>query len=343
VTSSGSGASAPFRPDRVHPSVDALLAHATERGPWAKHPDSLSGSPFEYVVIDGVRHVVKHIGVDLDWIMRALGDGQDGAPPWALVMWRSGLLDALPAEIDHTIVGMAWDANQLAVLMRDVSDTFLPTDRPIPLDRHHRFLDHMARMHAAFWGFDDRYGLMPAASRYTGLTPAMSAREAAAGNVTGVPAAVPGGWDALRAAAPAAYELALGLATDPTPLVEALDETPATLIHGDWKAGNLGSHPDGRTVLVDWGWPGRAGPCVDLGWYLAVNCDLLPESKEDAAAHLRRCLERHGVATGGWWRRQLDLALVGSFVQLGWSKTHDRAELAWWVERVVPVARELLR
>jgi hypothetical protein len=275
--------------------------------------------------------------------MRALGDGQDGGPPWALVMWRSGLLDALPAEIDHTIVGMAWDANQVAVLMRDVSDTFLPTDRPIPLDQHHRFLDHMARMHATFWGFDDRYGLMPAANRYTGLTPAMSAREAAAGNVTGVPAAVPGGWDALRAAAPAAYELALGLATDPTPLVEALDETPATLIHGDWKAGNLGSHPDGRTVLVDWGWPGRAGPCVDLGWYLAVNCDLLPESKEDATAHLRRCLERQGVPTGGWWRRQLDLALVGSFVQLGWSKTHDRAELAWWVERVVPVARELLR
>jgi hypothetical protein len=296
-------------------------------------------------VIDGVRHVVKYVGADIDWIMRALGDGLGGAPPWALVMWRSGLLDALPDCIDHAVVGMAWDraANRVAVLMRDVSDTFVPPGAVIPLDRHHRFLDHMAGMHAAFWDFTDRYGLMPAANRYTGLTPAMSAREAAAGHEDAVPRAVPGGWDALRAAAPAAYELALGLATDPTPLVEALDETPATLIHGDWKAGNLGSHPDGTTVLVDWGWPGRGGPCVDLGWYLAVNCDVLPESKEDATAHLRTCLERQGVRTGGWWRRQLDLALVGAFVQLGWSKTHDPVELAWWVERVVPVARELLR
>ena len=319
-----------------------MLAGASERGVWDKNADSLSGSPFEYAVIDGVRHVVKHVGVDLDWLMRALGDGIGGAPPWALVTWQSGLLDALPAEIDHTIVGMAWDAGtrRLAILMRDESAAFQPA---IPHARQDRLLDHMARFHARFWDFDDTYGLMPAAARYTGLTPAMAAREARLGNDDPVPRAVPGGWEALRAAAPAAYELALGLATDPTPLVEALDETPATLIHGDWKAGNLGSHPDGRTVLVDWGWPGRAGPCVDLAWYLAVNCDLLPSSKEAAAADLRAALERHDIATGDWWQRQLELALVGAFTQLGWSKTHDPVELAWWVERVVPVARELLR
>jgi aminoglycoside phosphotransferase (APT) family kinase protein len=171
----------------------------------------------------------------------------------------------------------------------------------------------------------------------------MSAREAAAGHDDAVPRAVAPGWAALRAADPAAHDVALALATDPTPLVDALAETPTTLVHGDWKYGNLGSHPDGRTILLDWGWPGRGGPCVELAWYLAVNCDRLPESKQDATRALRAALERRGVTTAGWWDRQLELALLGGFIQLGWSKTHDPAELGWWTERVLPVGRDLLR
>lgn len=99
----------------------------------------------------------------------------------------------------------------------------------------------MARIHATFWGFEDRYRLLAPGERYQALT-------------------------------------------------------PATLVHGDWKAGNLGEHPDGRTILLDWGWPGRATP----------------------------------------------LALLGGFLQLGWSKTGDLAELDWWLSRVAPVARDLL-
>jgi len=276
--------------------------------------------------------------------MRALGDGLAGRPPFAQILWREGLLDALPACLDHLIVAMSWDGSQLAVLMREESAAFVPIGSArVPLAQHRRFLDHMATMHAAFAGFEDTCGLLPPGNRYTALTPAMSAREAAAGHDDPVPRVVPGGWAALAAAAPQAHELALALATDPAPLVAALDETPATLIHGDWKFGNLGSLPDGRTVLVDWAWPGRGWPAVDVAWYLAVNCDRLPEAKEDAAAWAGARLAAHGFAPDGWWPRQLELALVGAFVQLGWSKTHDPVELGWWVERIVPVARELLR
>ena len=63
-------------------------------------------------------------------------------------------------------------------------------------------------------------------------------------------------------------------------------------------------------------------------------------SKEDTLAAYRAALEGQGIATDGWWARQLDLALLGGFVQLGWSKTG--AELDWWVTRTVPVARQLL-
>jgi hypothetical protein len=332
-------------------STDELIEKVADgrpvtREPFAKNVDSLSGSPFEQVRIAGEPYVLKHLSRDIDWIMRALGDGLDGRPPFVALIWREGLLDALPDVIDHSIVGVSYHAGtgHCSVLMRDIGSYLVPSggDR-IPLDQHRRFLDHMAAMHARFWEFEDRIGLLPAGARYRALTPEMSAREAAAGHDDPIPQHVAPGWEALRRAAPEAYELALALATDPAPLVSALAETPATLVHGDWKYGNLGSDPDGRTILLDWAWPGRDGPGVDLAWYLAVNCDRLPESKEDTAAGLRAAHERAGLSTADWWDRQVELALVGGFLQLGWSKTHDPGELRWWTDRIVPVARNLLR
>jgi Phosphotransferase enzyme family len=328
--------------------VSEMLAAcgATRRRPWAKNVDSLSGSHFEQVLVDGRPHIVKHIGASTDWLMRALGDGVSDRPAFVVTAWRRGLLDALPAALDHTIVDVAWDPVSAsgALLMRDESSAFVPSGNGrVPLSQHQRFLDHMAQMHASFWGFtsssDDLLALGP---RFTPLSPSMAAREALAGHSDPVPMAVPGGWASLASCAFSAYEVSTALIEDPAPLVKALLETPTTLIHGDWKFGNLGSHPDGRTVLVDWGWPGAAGPAVDLAWYLAVNCDRLPSSKEASLEYLRARLEHHGVETAGWWERQVELALVGAFLQLGWSKTGDPVELAWWVDRIVPVARDLL-
>ncbi|HEU0237677.1 MAG TPA: hypothetical protein VFR11_00130 [Micromonosporaceae bacterium] len=325
----------------VAASVDELLSGAAWRGPMDKHVDSLSGAPFERAIIDGERYVVKHIGYDLDWLARALHDRDC----FTLTMWRSGLLHALPAEIDHTIVGMAHESGTsiVTLLMRDVGERLVPAGTSLLRHEDHRlFLARMARMHATFWDFAGAPGLLDPGVRYTALTPATGELEAAAGRDDPVPRALAGGWAALRAAAPEAHDLALALATDPGPLIAAFGETPVTLIHGDWKAGNLGTHPDGRTILLDWGWPGRTGPLVDIGWYLAVNCDRLPESKEDTIAAYRDALESEGVDTSSWWARQLDLALLGGFLQLGWSKVGDAAELDWWLARVVPVARELL-
>ena len=127
---------------------------------WRSRWTPLSGSPFEQVGIEGERFVLKHTGRDIDWIMRALGDGRDGAP-WALILWREGLLDRLPPEIDHAIVGMAHDPRRgrLSILMHDVGATLVPPgDLPLPLDQHRRFLAHMAATHAAFWGFEDTSG-----------------------------------------------------------------------------------------------------------------------------------------------------------------------------------------
>jgi hypothetical protein len=333
----------------VHTTVEGLLDDLAHGRPWRiepmdKHVDSLSGSPFERAYVGDEPYIVKHIASDLDWLMRVLDDGVDGARPRALIVWQEGLLAALPAELDHVTVGMAYDpaTGHLTQVMRDASAAMIPAGGdPVPLAQHRRLLDHMAALHAAFWGFRDTYGLTTPQQRYGFAHPDHTAREQAADHTDIIPGLFPGGWQAVRELAPHAGDLGLALAADPTPLANAMAAGPHTLVHGDWKFGNLGSWPDGRTVLLDWGWPGEAGPCVDLAWYLAVNCDRLPESKEDSIVAYRASLERRGIDTAPWWDRHVELALLGGFLQLGWSKAGDHAELAWWTEHAFPTARTL--
>ena len=122
---------------------------------------------------------------------------------------------------------------------------------------------------------------------------------------------------------------------DPDALIGALAATPATFLHGDWKMGNLGSHPGGRTILLDWAYPGVGPACWELCWYLALNRARLPESKEATIARFRAALETHEIDTASWFDRQLDLCLIAIMVTFGWEKAlGDDAELSWWSERV---------
>ena len=70
--------------------------------------------------------------------------------------------------------------------------------------------------------------------------------------------------------------------------------------------GNLGTYPDGRTILLDWAFPGAGPACWDLSWYLALNRARLPEPKEALIRRFRAALEDRGVGTGSWWQQQLD-------------------------------------
>jgi len=118
-----------------------------------------------------------------------------------------------------------------------------------------------------------------------------------------------------------------------------LARTPPTFLQGDWKMGNLGSHPDGRTILLDWAYPGSGPACWDLCWYLALNRARLPEPKEAAIDRFRTALEACGVSTEPWWDHQLDLCMIGMMAAFGWEKAlGDPGELAWWQDRVVRAA-----
>jgi thiamine kinase-like enzyme len=151
------------------------------------------------------------------------------------------------------------------------------------------------------------------------------------------------GWHQLADRAPDLHALVREVHRDPVTLANALAETPATFLHGDWKMGNLGWDEDrGRTILLDWAYPGEGPATTDLLWYLSLNRSRLPESKEDSIEHYRTALERGGVDTDGWWDRQLGLATVGMMATMAWDKAAgDADELDWWRQRAVEGARWL--
>ena len=327
-------------PRPVAHSVDELVNGASLREPMDKSADSKSGSTFERIVIDGQPYVLKHLHVDQDWLARATGD----LTCRPALVWQLGLLDALPPTIDHAVVGVATGLGRAglgaAILLRDVSDGLVVEGGELlEPQQHQRFVDHMADLHATFWGWEDTVGLQPLSHRLYELSPLTGDVEAELGSHDEVPPLLRPGWERLRDEAPAAGALAWSLLDDPGPLLRPLAAGPQTLVHGDWKAGNLGSHADGRTILLDWAVPGQAPGPVDLCWYLAVNCDRLPEPKDAVMARYRDALEDRGVPTDDWWEEQMALALVVGFVQLGWNKHGD--ELAWWADRVVAAAAHL--
>ncbi|MEA3020770.1 MAG: hypothetical protein QOI47_2294 [Actinomycetota bacterium] len=324
-------------PRVVADSVDELLAGVQRREAFVP-ADSRSGTGFERVWIDDRPHVVKYLHLDDDFPMRSSGDV--GCRP--LRAYAAGLYDVVPDMIDHGIAGMAggvgrngWGA---AILMRDLSAELVPIgDAPFGDAQHADFLDHLAGMCAATWGWRDDLELLPYACRWGFFDHAAIEAERALGWPERVPKIAEEGWARFAERAPAAVAAAVDdLRHDVSPLAGALASTPSCFLHGDWKAGNLGSGADGRTVLIDWVYLGEGPACHELGWYLALNRSKLPagHSKERVISDFRTALEGHGIATGEWWDHQLALSLLGTVVQFGWEKAlGDDTELEWWCDR----------
>ncbi len=325
-------------------SVDDLLAGARRLG--AHQPeDSRSSAGFERVEVDGERCLVKYVHPDNDFTMRVSGDV--GCRPRRV--WELGLMDLAPDLIDHATVGAApWGRNGwgVALLMRDVGPHLVPPgDDPLPEEDHLALLDACAGLAARAWGWSDDCDLLPHRLRWAWWGTEQMAGEERLGFPEAVPRIATEGWArfAERADAPLVDAIE-ALRRDTTPLSEAVAATPSTFLHGDWKLGNLGRAPDGRTILLDWAYPGEGPIAHELGWYLALNRARLPlgHTKETTIDAFRAALERHGVATEGWWERQLDLCLLGALVQFGWEKAlGDDDELRWWCERAEEGVRRL--
>lgn len=322
-------------------TISELLADA-ESIELLDTTDGKSGVRMERVTIDGESFVVKYLSLAEDWIMRLTGDR--AIRP--LQVWESSIRDRVPACIDDAVVAIGLDdpdddrsSARLAILMRDVGAWLVPEgDEPISLEQHRTFLAHMAALHAAFWEWTDDVGLYPTGDRYVWFAPDRLVSELSRPDCVLPVRLADDGWRELARREPDLWATIVGIHRDPSAFVRTLANTPFTFLHGDWKMGNLGTAPDGRTVLIDWAVPGCGPACSDLTHYLALNRSRLPESKERTIDAYRASLERCGVDTEPWWQQQLDLCLLGGSVQFGWEKAlgdsrEVRDELAWWVDR----------
>jgi hypothetical protein len=318
--------------------VTSPLAGEVRREPLAA-ADGRSGSRLERVLLaSGEQLVVKHVLTASDWLMRATGDNGRVAE-----LWASGLLDRVPAVIEHAIVAVERDGAGWTVIMRDLSAALLPDGAHIGRAESRRVLAAAAALHAAFRQEPARE-LCALADRYRFLSPAMARREAAGGDP--VPKLVGRGWERFGELVAGDVAAAVGAILErPEPFAAELARFPATLVHGDLKLGNLGFLGD-RVVLLDWGTQtGWAPPAVETAWYLAINASRIDATREQVLADAR-------AAEGDLHDEDaLRLALLGGLVQLGWDKAlqaaehpdagvraREAADLAWWEAR----AREAL-
>ena len=321
-------------------SVEQLLARASLRE-VVHTGDGKSGSTFERVAVDGERYFVKRLSPASDWIMRVTGDRVHR--PW--LAWRAGIYDRAPQCIDHTMVAMAVDGTGdeavLTMVMRDVGEHLVPEgDAVVPLSQHANFIAHMAELGATFWGWPGDPRLSTMEERVRIFAPDNIAAELEVDDIPGPIAAADVGWRALTETSPFLSRMATTLHARPELVTRPLADTPTTFLQGDWKMGNLGSHPDGRTILLDWAYPGAGPACWDLCWYLALNRARLPESKEATIERFRAALDDCGVATHGWFDVQLDLCIIASMATFAWEKAlGDADELAWWERRVAGATR----
>ena len=330
----------------VAASAAELLAGATDREVFAPE-DGKSGSWFERVTIGRERYFVKSLSRSTDWITRIIHD----PAYWNLQIWTAGIMRDAPPEIDHTVVGMALEGEGddavLTMLMRDVGEHLIPEgDSVVTREQHLALVDGMAALSARFWGWTDPIGLCPMSGRLRWFAPGNIAGElASARSPEDLPAPIrvaDEGWRRLPERSPSLAETVFAIHAEPAALTEALAATPTTMLHGDWKMGNLGVHPDGRSILVDWAYPGEGPCCWELAWYLALNSARLPMSKEDTIAAYRDRLEHRGIDTSEWFDRQLSLSLLAMMATMSWEKAvGDEDELRWWERAALEGAAQL--
>ena len=320
-------------------SAAELLARASSRERVVP-ADARSGAVFERVVVGSDRYFVKRFGFASDWIMRASGDRVCRQ----YLVWQAGIMDQAPDCIDHTVVamgvaGVGEDA-VVTIVMREVGGLLVPPgEAMVPAGQHAGFIAHMAALSSAFWDWEDQIGLTTMAQRIRFFAPDVIAAELGAAEVPGPVTAAAAGWAALPGRSLLLRQLARLVHDRPEVITEPLSRTPRTFLPGDWKLGNIGTHPDGRTILLDWGFPGAGPACWDLCWYLALNRARLPEPKEAVISRFRASLEHHGIDTSGWWEQQLDLCMIAIMATFGWEKAlGDTDELSWWEAAVAGAA-----
>jgi len=269
--------------------------------------------------------------------------------------WRSGGIAAREARLlgeraldrvwevfDAPYLAYAFEGEASAVLMRDLSEHLFPDARePITAEHEDALIDHLARLHAAFWESEARQlpWLAKAEFVYGFLAPSEIEMEEARGRRHPVFTAAREGWEVAHRMLPTVVSRLLS--TPPIELAQTAVGLSRTILHGDAKVANFAMLPDGRVSAFDWATICEGCPTIEIGWYVSVNATRLTRSKEEIFGVYRTALERHlgRELSNAMWQRMYDAAILGGAMVLLWNKALNvkkgvpdaAAEWKWWV------------
>jgi hypothetical protein len=313
-----------------------LLGSAVERIPIGDHVGK-SGATLERVRLpDGTRLVVKTLSPSTDLLMAATGDTECVE----YQIWAGGVLDRLPEQIGHAVVG-GWPTDDGAVLvMRDLGDTVLTWDDRLSRDQCRHVLAAVTAMHRAFLG-DPPSGLQSLPAMLGLFAPTTMTPYADSANP--LPKLVLRGWELFADMVPADLTgPVFDLLDDTTPLADALQSRPCTLVHGDLATVNV-ALVDDRVVMLDWSMCVAAPAALDLTRFLAGCASVIDATREQVIADFRALAGPADDETA------LRLTMLSALVWLGWNKALDAAEhpdeairereqadLDWWVAQARP-------
>lgn len=310
----------------TYPSVEAMLEPSVLGGLLGRPVRSVSSVPmttagwssteadFQAVHVDGETTpaaVLKRIRWSRDWHAIATEDtcGREVA------IWEAGVLDRLPPTMGHAVRGAARFEDGAALLMDDLSRHLIPDDIDVTAEQAVGMLRAMAAMHAAFWQDPPIAELGAATCRLERMIARISATSLRRlGEVlpdNELVANFPEGWARLPSVVDRAIARDLqALADDPTPIVDALDGYPTTLLHGDPRVANL-AWDGSRAIAVDWQ-PTVAPPGWDLAYFVMSLWVGGPLHPEEAMTRYRDMLadELGPGVSWSWWDDQLDICIT---------------------------------
>jgi hypothetical protein len=309
-----------------------------------------AGSQLSYVDTNAGRLVLKQMSIASDWLMFASADEQCRA----VRLWQYGLLDQLCPHLEHQIIACSRDQDGWAILMHDLTGHVFTWDKLMDVKLVPAFLDALARLHATFWNHphlnDLNLGLCDTAKRLGLTSPALAQKQNS--QQRGVlPDWIRGGWEVMAELLDSdVFAQMRNLIENPSRLFETLSRYPYTLVHGDYRAENLGYLKSGPPVAFDWQIAARSLMTIDLAWFTYRGSVRDVMGQAPAISYYRGRLEAYLNMRfdDTEWRAMIDLgflldALWATCFAAYWCKHSDTPEDRLWHEMTVKQRNQQVR